>query len=81
MRLHAEFTTEPFVVGGSEPPAHATQAFRVAESAGLDSDLGPFGTSVSGDGADLLGAIGEVLSAAFDNGATRVTMRVERADG
>jgi uncharacterized protein YqgV (UPF0045/DUF77 family) len=81
MRLHAEFTTEPFVVGEDEAPAHAREAFRVAESAGLDSELGPFGTSISGDGSDLLGAIGGVLSAAFENGATRITLRVERADG
>ena len=80
MRLSAEFTTEPFLAEG-DPPAHATEPFEAARSAGLAADLGPFGTTLSGDGDDLLAALGPVLAAAFAHGATRVTMRVERADG
>ncbi|HEX5562668.1 MAG TPA: thiamine-binding protein [Nocardioidaceae bacterium] len=80
MRLHAEFTSEPFVAGDGAP-AHATKPVDVAQAAGLDTDFGPFGTSVAGDGRELLAALGEVLSAAFEHGATRVTLRVERVDG
>ena len=80
MRLHAEFTTEPFLAG-DEPPAHATQAWAVAEAAGLDREFGPFGTSVAGDGDAVLVTLGKVLSTAFEHGATRVTLRVDRADG
>jgi uncharacterized protein YqgV (UPF0045/DUF77 family) len=80
VRLLAEFTSEPFVAG-DEAPAHATKPLDVAQAAGLDTDFGPFGTSVTGEGRELLAAIGQVLSAAFEHGATRVTLRVERVDG
>ncbi|RJQ66657.1 hypothetical protein D5S17_35085 [Pseudonocardiaceae bacterium YIM PH 21723] len=77
MRLRAEFTTEPFT-GEGEPPSHATEPLRVAERAGLDCDFGPFGTTVTGEQATLLTALNDVLTAAFDHGATRVTLQVER---
>ncbi len=80
MRLTAEFTTEPFV-GEGDPPPHASAALRAAEQAGLDCDFGPLGTSVSGDRDDLLPALARVLAAAFANGATRLTLQVERSDG
>ncbi|MGH3425193.1 MAG: thiamine-binding protein [Nocardioidaceae bacterium] len=79
MRLVAEFTTEPFE-GEGEPPPHATEALEVALRSGLECDFGPLGTSVRGESADLFGAIGEILSTAFGQGATRVTLQVERDD-
>ena len=75
MRLVAEFTTEPFDVEGA-PPAHATEALRAAEAAGLDCEFGPLGTSVRGERAALLAALPGVVDAAFDHGADRVTMQV-----
>lgn len=80
MRLEAEFTSEPFV-GGGEPPAHARAALRVVEAAGLTCEFGPLGTSVTGEDRALIGALADVLAAAFEGGATRVTMQVQRADG
>ncbi|RJO75635.1 hypothetical protein D5S18_14535 [Nocardia panacis] len=77
MRMRAEFTTEPFH-GEGDPPPHATAALRVAESLGLTCDFGPLGTAVAGRDAILLPALGAILAAAFDSGATGVTLRVER---
>ena len=80
MRLTAEFTTEPFA-GEDEPPAHATAALGAVREAGLECDFGPFGTSTAGDEAHVEAALLAMLRAAFANGATRVTVQVERSDG
>lgn len=77
MRLEAEFTTEPFE-GEGDPPAHATQALDVALGAGLECDFGPLGTSVSGESEALLRTLPEILATAFEQGATRITVQVER---
>lgn len=79
MRLVAEFTTEPFR-SGSEPPEHAVAALRAAEEAGLVCDVGPFGTSVSGDADAVLAAVGEVVKAAISHDASRVTLQVQVVD-
>ncbi|HET6697523.1 MAG TPA: thiamine-binding protein [Nocardioidaceae bacterium] len=79
MRLEAEFTTEPFE-GEGEPPEHARLALAVAERAGLECDFGPLGTSVAGDADVLLPALGAVMAAAFEHGATRLTLQVARPD-
>ena len=67
-------------------PAHPAAAVADATvqqctEAGLDADLGPFGTSVEGDDRVLLPALGNVLAAALASGATRVTLQLERIDG
>lgn len=80
MRLVAEFTTEPFH-GEGDPPAHAAAALAVAEAAGLDCEFGPLGTTMRGDADEVVHAVSEVLRAALGNGATRVTLQVEPADG
>jgi uncharacterized protein YqgV (UPF0045/DUF77 family) len=77
MRLVAEFTTEPFV-GEGAPPAHATETLRVVEASGLTCDFGPLGTSLSGEEADLLPVLGQILVTALEHGATRVSLQVER---
>jgi uncharacterized protein YqgV (UPF0045/DUF77 family) len=79
MRLTAEFTTEPFVGEGSAP-AHATETLHVVEAAGLSCEFGPLGTSISGDDDVVLPALGRVLVTALANGATRVSVQVERVD-
>jgi uncharacterized protein YqgV (UPF0045/DUF77 family) len=80
MRVRAEFTTEPFV-GEGELPAHVTHSAALLTEAGLDADLGPFGTSVEGDDRVLVPALTNVLAAALASGATRVTLQLERLDG
>ena len=47
MRVRAEFTTEPFV-GEGEMPEHVTHSAALLTEAGLDADLGPFGTRSRG---------------------------------
>ncbi|MGW4355447.1 thiamine-binding protein [Nocardia sp. NPDC004582] len=79
MRLRAEFTTEPFLGEGEAPP-HALAALELAESAGLECDFGPLGTSVAGSDERLLPVLGEIMVTAFAHGATRVTMQVEQDD-
>ena len=80
MRLVAEFTTEPFV-GEGAAPAHATETLHVIEEAGLSCDFGPLGTSLTGEDDALLPVLGRVLATALRNGATRVSLQVERVDG
>jgi uncharacterized protein YqgV (UPF0045/DUF77 family) len=80
MRVRAEFTTEPFV-GETERPEHVTHSAALLTEAGLDADLGPFGTSVEGEDRILLPALTNVLAAALASGATRITLQLERVDG
>lgn len=82
MRVRAEFTTEPFVAesGHGEVPAHVTHSAALLTEAGLDAELGPFGTSVEGDDRILVPALTNVLAAALASGATRVTLQIERLD-
>jgi uncharacterized protein YqgV (UPF0045/DUF77 family) len=80
MRLVAEFTTEPFV-GEGAAPAHATETLHVVEESGLSCDFGPLGTSLTGEDDALLPVLGRVLATALQNGATRVSLQVERVDG
>lgn len=77
--LEAEFTTEPFVGEQAEPPAHAVAARDAVEGAGLNCDFGPLGTSFSGSSREVLAALGEAMDSALAHGATRMTVRVERA--
>lgn len=76
MWVRAEFTTEPFS-GEGELPAHVTRTAEILTAAGIDVDLGPFGTSAEGDSAVVLPALGDVLAMAFASGATRITLQVE----
>ena len=72
--MTAEFTIEPFVEG--DPGPHVLAAIEVAESAGLAVEIGPFGTSVSGDPEVVLSTVDGILRAAVGNGATRVSLQV-----
>lgn len=74
MQMTAEFTIEPFVEG--DPGPHVLAAIEVAESAGLAVEIGPFGTSVSGDPEVVLSTVDGILRAAVGNGATRISLQV-----
>lgn len=76
-QLEAEFTSEPFH-GEGPPPAHAVRARAAAESAGLVTEFGPLGTSVSGEQDALLAALPAIARAALDGGATRLTLRLQQ---
>ena len=71
-----EFTVEPFVEG--RPGPHVTSAIAAVEAAGLAADVGPFGTAFTGPEADAVAAVGALLRAALDHGATRVSLQVTR---
>jgi uncharacterized protein YqgV (UPF0045/DUF77 family) len=81
MRLEVEFTTEPFVGEADEAPAHAIRALSAATEAGLTADFGPLGTLVTGQSDDIVRALGPIVEAALQAGASRITLQVHRADG
>mgnify|MGYP001173155730 FL=1 len=74
MSTVAEFTIEPFVEG--DPGPHVKAAIAVAEAAGLDVEVGPFGTAVEGETITVLDAVDAVVRAAVANGATRVSLQL-----
>jgi uncharacterized protein YqgV (UPF0045/DUF77 family) len=74
--LQVEFTVEPFVEGAPGP--HVQAALDAAEQAGLEVTFGPFGTTVVGSDTAVLDATDRLLRAAFDAGATRVSLQVGR---
>ena len=75
---HLEFLVEPFVI--AEPGGHVTAAVEVVEHAGLAPEMGPFATAASGDLDAIIPAVGALLQAAFDGGATSVQLRVDRGE-
>jgi len=72
--ITAEFTVEPFVEGSPGP--HVQAAIQIAEEAGLKVEIGPFGNSITGDPNIILPLISSMLSAAVNNGATRISLQV-----
>lgn len=74
MALQAEFTIEPFTEGAPGP--HVVAALQVVDASGLDSDFGPFGTTITGEAEDVIRTIAEVLDASVAQGATRISLQV-----
>lgn len=77
MQVRLEFTTEPFHGEDDQPPAHVLAAAEALSSAGLAPDLGPLGTSVSGEARVVVSALAKAVQAALESGATRITLQVE----
>lgn len=73
-----EFTVEPFVE--SSPGPHVIAAIEAAKQGGLQVDVGPFGTVVTGQDSDVLSATHQILVAAFENGASRVSLQLTAED-
>lgn len=73
---HVEFTIEPFVEG--RPGPHVTAAIAAAEARGLAVDVGPFGSSVVLELADVGAVVAALSDAAMANGATHVSVHVAR---
>jgi uncharacterized protein YqgV (UPF0045/DUF77 family) len=69
-----EFTTEPFEM--PEFPAHAVTARRIVDEAGLDVEVGPFGTSAVGDAETVLAVVDRLFRDTFAVGATRISVQV-----
>ncbi len=74
--VRVEFTIEPFVEG--EPGTHVQAAVAAAQRCGATVEFGPFASTcdVADDVAGVL--TGAVTDAALANGATHVSVHVER---
>jgi uncharacterized protein YqgV (UPF0045/DUF77 family) len=72
----AEFMVEPFVEGSLGPPVVA--AVEAVAGHGFEPSVDAFGTTIEGDADSVVVALADMLHAAMDAGATRVTVQVER---
>lgn len=75
----AEFFVEPFETG--RPGAHVEAAFDAVRRLGLTLEIGPFGSTITGESQLVMQAVKDLLDAATAAGATRVSVRVEACDG
>ena len=73
--VRAEFSVFPFREGAA-PPAHAQAAIDAVTAAGLEVEIGPFGTAVSGEVGTVLEALCRAEAAAVAAGATRVVVNL-----
>ena len=76
--LRVEFTVEPFVEG--QPGPHVTAPIDALRSLGHDVDFGPFGTSFQASVDLVAQAVSALVVAAYGNGATHVSIHVEKVD-
>jgi uncharacterized protein YqgV (UPF0045/DUF77 family) len=76
MQVKAEFTVEPFVEG--QPGEHVEAAAASFVDAQLAVEVGPFSSATVGEIAEVAPAVGRMLAAAFDAGATTVHLQVTR---
>jgi uncharacterized protein YqgV (UPF0045/DUF77 family) len=74
--VHIEFTIEPFVEG--QPGAHVLAAIEAAQQLGVIVDMGPFGSSCDVALGEVGALVGAVTDAALGNGASHVSMHLER---
>jgi uncharacterized protein YqgV (UPF0045/DUF77 family) len=73
---YVEFTIEPFVEG--LPGPHVTAAIAAAEDRGLGVEIGPFGSAVIVELAEVGDVVGAISDAAMSNGATHVSVHIAR---
>jgi uncharacterized protein YqgV (UPF0045/DUF77 family) len=76
--VSAEFTIEPFVEGAPGPHVHA--GLDAMRAAGFEPELGPFGSTVTGELSQVSAALVELLAAATAAGATRVSLQISQLD-
>lgn len=77
MHVHLELLVEPFKEG--QPGPHVVAALESLEAAGLEVELGPFASTSVGEVADVAAAIGEMVTASMQAGATRITVQISAA--
>ena len=70
-----EILVEPF--RENDPGPHVTAVVDAARATGLDVDMGPFATTVSGELAEVIAASSTMMSAGFEAGATAIQLRLE----
>lgn len=71
-----EFTIEPFIEG--RPGPHVLSAVAAAEGLGMAVEFGPFGSTCAVPTEQVGEVSSAIMSAAFANGATHVTLHAER---
>jgi uncharacterized protein YqgV (UPF0045/DUF77 family) len=74
--FRAEFTIYPFL-GGESLPSYVQAAIDAVRTAGIEVDVGLFGTSVTGELDAVLEAIKVAVTAAANGGATKVVFSIE----
>jgi len=78
MKVVAEFTIEPFVDG--DPGDHVLVGLDAVRAAGLEPEVGPFGSTVSGELTTVSDAMARMFEAATRAGATRVSVQLTAPD-
>ncbi len=73
-RCRAEFIVEPFEEG--HPGSHVAACIAAARAAGLEAEVGPYGTSIEGDPTTILRTLDAVIAAGLDAGATRISVQM-----
>ena len=73
-KARAEFTIEPFTEG--DPGPHEKETISVAKRSGLNVEIGPFGTTVTGEQEKIFELVSNLLKTAMENGASRVSLQV-----
>jgi hypothetical protein len=76
--LRVEFTVEPFVEG--QPGRHVLAAVEAVRVLGPDVDFGPFASSFRAADDLAARALSALVAAAYGNGATHVSLHVERVE-
>jgi uncharacterized protein YqgV (UPF0045/DUF77 family) len=71
--VRLEFFIEPFTEG--RPGKHVRAAIDAVEQHGLTVDIGAFGTITTGSPVAVAEAVGDLVRAALDNGAARVSVQ------
>jgi uncharacterized protein YqgV (UPF0045/DUF77 family) len=74
--VRGEFTIYPFI-GDGELPHHVQVAIEAINKAGLQVELGPLGSSVTGPADAVLEALHRAQAAALEAGATSIVIRLE----
>jgi len=73
--VRLEILVEPFKE--NDPGPHVTAVVDAARTSGLEVDMGPFATTVSGELEDVIAASSAMMRAGFGAGATAIQLRVE----
>ncbi len=69
-----EFVIEPFTE--DSPGQHVVSGIAAMEALGLNVTMGPFGSTVTGDVANVSDAIGPMIASAVKGGAKRVLIEL-----
>ena len=72
--VRAEFVVEPFLEGA--PGHHVKMALEACRDHGLEPEMGPFATTITGPAGQVTDAVRAMSRAALANGATAIQVRM-----